>query len=202
MLLELIEREYNLGFVDSESMVFNPNLIKSTCHLKKIGDTPREGNHYYITVDTAYGKEEYFVAMIFESKNNHYYQTEMYRERKNDSIIHEHKISELIKKYNPVKVGVETTGIIGKLSFERLQKKNPDINFVKIRITSESKSMMIEKLNVLLVQHKLSLADAPIIQNEFLSFEKKENGLMGTVGDNSDDIVMATAFLTELIDVI
>jgi hypothetical protein len=197
---ESVKQEYDLCFNSAASMVFLSQLVKSTCHLKQLEDTPKESSDYYITLDTATIGKDYVVAMVFESYDDHYSQVEMYRKREKPSEYHIYQVSELIDKYKPIKVGIEITGGVGQVYLERLQIQHPDITFVKIRTTGESKPMMIERLNMLLEQHKLSLADSSMIRDEFLSFQKKEDGKMEAVSGSHDDIVMATAFLTMLIE--
>jgi hypothetical protein len=198
--LESVKQEYDLCFNSAASMVFLSELVKSTCHLKQLDDTPKESSDYYITLDTATIGKDYVVAMVFESYDDHYAQVEMYRKREKPSEYHIYQVSELIEKYKPIKVGIEITGGVGQVYLERLQIQHPDITFVKIRTTGESKPMMIERLNMLLEQNKLSLADSSMIRDEFLSFQKKEDGKMEAVSGSHDDIVMATAFLTMIIE--
>jgi hypothetical protein len=198
--LESVKQEYDLCFNSAASMVFLSELVKSTCILKQLDDIPKESSDYYITLDTATIGKDYVVAMVFESRDNHYYQSEIYRKREKPSEYHIYQVSELIDKYKPIKVGIEITGGVGQVYLERLQIQHPDITFVKIRTTGESKPMMIERLNMLLEQHKLSLADSAMIRDEFLSFQKKEDGKMEAVSGSHDDIVMATAFLTMIIE--
>jgi phage terminase large subunit-like protein len=190
MLLESIKEEYDLLFASSDEMVFNHDLIESSCHLKRNDNKPNESSEYYITLDTASFGVDYVVVMVFESKKDHYFQVEMYREKQNlQGQIS--KVSELIEKYNPIKVGIETNGV-GEVYIEALKVRQPNTDFVKIRTTSFSKPIMIEKLNSLFEQNKISLFNDSEIKKEFLFFQSGS-------GNNSDDIVMATAFLTELI---
>jgi hypothetical protein len=196
-LLKSIEKEYD--YESSEVMVFDPDLIKSTCHLKKIENEPQKNSSYYITFKTAFGVD-YLVAMVFESKKDHYYQTEMYRMKEIKLIDHIHRISELIKKYKPTKVGIETMELMGMIFFKILRKANPDIKFVEIRTTLSLRAIMIEKLNGLFEQKKISLFDDSKIKKEFLFIKKEVDGSFGSVKDHSDDIVMATAFLTMIIE--
>jgi phage terminase large subunit-like protein len=190
MLLELIKKEYDLQFEDSKMITFKTDLIKSTCHLKQNDNEVKENGNYYITLDPASFGVDYLVAMVFELKGDHHYQVEMYREKQN-LLYQISKTSELIKKYNPIKVGIETNGV-GKVYIEALKVEHPKINFIEIRTTLSSKAIMIEKLNSLFEQNKISLFDDSAIKKEFLFFQSGS-------GNNSDDIVMATAFLTELI---
>jgi hypothetical protein len=138
--------------------------------------------------------------MVFESKKDHYYQTEMYRMKEIKLIDHIHRISELIKKYKPTKVGIETMELMGMIFFKILRKANPDIKFVEIRTTLSLRAIMIEKLNGLFEQKKISLFDDSKIKKEFLFIKKEVDGSFGSVKDHSDDIVMATAFLTMIIE--
>jgi hypothetical protein len=197
---EAVKQEYDLSFNSAASMVFLSELVKSTCNLKQLDSVPKESCEYYITLDTATTGKDYVVAMVFESKDNHYYQSELYRKREKPSEYHIYQVSELIEKYKPIKVGIEITGGVGQVYLERLQIKHPDTTFIKIKTTGESKPMMIERLNMLLEQNKLSLADSAMVRDEFLSFQKKEDGRMEAVGNSHDDIVMSTVFLTMLID--
>jgi hypothetical protein len=198
--IESVKQEYDLSFNSSASMVFLAELIKTTCNLKQLDSEVREESDYYITLDTATTGKDYVVAVVFESRNDHYYQSALYRKREKPSEYHIYQVSELIDKYKPLKVGVEVTGGVGQVYLERLQIKHPDINFVRINTTGVSKPVMIERLNILLEQSKLSLLDSSMIRDEFLSFQKKEDGRMEAVGNSHDDIVMATAFLTMLIE--
>jgi phage terminase large subunit-like protein len=190
MLLESIKKEYDLHFESSDLMVFKSNLIESTCHLNQFDNEVKENSNYYITLDTASFGVDYLVAMVFESKGDHYCQVEMYREKQNLQY-QISKLSELIKKYNPIKVGIETNGV-GEVYIEALKVKHPKINFVKICTTLSSKAIMIEKLNNLFEQNKISLFNDSEIKKEFLFFQSGS-------AKNSDDIVMAISFLTELI---
>jgi hypothetical protein len=131
---EVIKREYDLTFINADVSVFDAGLVRQ-CATGKWEDADKD-SEYYIGVDASNLGNDYCTAPVIKkavtSEGEEYYSlVALYRKNKMSSEYDIYQISELIRKYKPVKVGVETTGGTGQVYLEQLQKQHPDIEFIK-----------------------------------------------------------------------
>lgn len=195
MPLSAVKQEYDLSFTDSAQMVFSSILVRGCCTLNELSRKREKDFDYYLSIDTATVGDDYVVATVFEHDNiaNVYRMVEIYRKRHETTDYHILKMSELMDKYNPLITGIETTGGVGQVYLETLQKMFPNKTFQGIRTTGDSKPVMINKLILLMERQKILLWNNSMVTKEFLSFQRKD-GKMEAMGGSHDDIVMSCAF--------
>jgi hypothetical protein len=116
----------------------------------------------------------------------------MYRKRKQTSELNIFKVSELINKYDPVKIGIECNAG-GQLYYERLVSLHPDKTIEGIKTTAQSKPVMIGRILLAMEQQVLIVPNDRIIIDEFLSFRNVE-GKLSAISGKHDDIIMTLGF--------
>jgi phage terminase large subunit-like protein len=132
------------------------------------------------------------VALLLKHYQEKYYLIDMYRKRKQSSELNIFNVSELINKYNPVKIGIEVNGA-GLLYFDRLTALHPDKTIEAIKTTAQSKPVMITRLILALEQNILIMPKDKIIIDEFLSF-RNNGGTLSAISGKHDDIILALSF--------
>ncbi len=194
---DMVQQEYNLSFVNSETIVFNPSLIKQNA----IGEYREHDNNgiYYFGIDTSLLGNDYTVCVILQEIDNKFYLVKMYRERKKSHEFNIYKISELIEKYQPITVGIETNSS-GQIYYEELSSQHLGIDFQAIKTTGQSKPMMINKLILALEKNLLIYPNDYKIIEEFLSFRQYNNRLEAMTGKH-DDIIMSLSFAIMVTDI-
>ena len=136
---------------------------------------------------------DYTVASVLEYdlKNDSYAIVDMYRKRKASIESDIYQIGELIDKYNPDTVAVESNGV-GSIFLEQLGANHRDIKVSGVHTSQDSKLAMIERLSLALEKGVLLLPKASIITQEMLSFRRVGKKLEASPG-NHDDTVMSLA---------
>ncbi|MEO0683688.1 MAG: terminase family protein [Cyanobacteria bacterium J06649_11] len=188
---EIIEREYNLSFSDSSVAVFSSDLIRLNA-TGTYSDKPNKHTEYYCGLDTSSLGSDYTVFTVFEFKNNKLSLVHLYRKRHQTSEYHLYQISQIINKFNPQTIGVETNGV-GSIYLENLTRDFRDLDFQGIRTSQDSKIQMISRMVLCLEKNQLLYPqNCPIIE-EMLSFQRTGKKLEAASGKH-DDIIMSTAF--------
>lgn len=187
-----INQEYNLSFTESEVAVFSAEIIRK-CAIGLVENEIDKNADYFISLDTSTTGEDYCVVPVLKLKNDKYSLVHLYRKRQQTSEYHLYQVGEIIKKYKPKKVGVETTGGVGTLYLEQLSKQFPSIAFEGIRTTGDSKPAMIATLSLALEKQALEYpSNSPII-DELLSFRRQVKKLEAAPGKH-DDVIMGVCF--------
>ncbi len=188
--LEVVNREYNLTFEDvDEYGIFNAKIIEKIAVLN-----PEQWNRrdeFYIGIDPSSMGDDYFLCNVFAWDNDTFRQVEMFRDRKKSNDYYLLKCSELINKYNPEIISIESNSI-GEGIYQELFKRFPNINFNKFHTSINSKQSMIGSLQVWIESGKLQLINNEIIKGEFSNFVRIGNQLIASTGH--DDIVLSSAF--------
>ena len=194
---DMVQQEYNLSFTDSESIVFEPSLVKqnATGEYKECD----EGGIYYFGVDTSLLGNDYTVCVILQEIDEIFHLVKMYRERKKTHEYNIYQIGELIEKYQPITVGIEVNSG-GQNYFESLTKAHLNIDIKAIKTTGQSKPIMINKLIMALEKGLLVYPNDNKIIEEFLSF-RKNNEKLEAISGKHDDIIMALSFAIMVSDV-
>ncbi|MBP5977699.1 hypothetical protein HW132_34575 [Brasilonema sp. CT11] len=187
-----INQEYNLSFAETETAVFTAELIRK-CAVENLESDADPKSDYFLGIDTATTGGDYTAVVVLRFKKDTYSVVNIYRKRQKTSEFHLFKIGELIEKYNPEKVSIETTGGVGTLYLEQLTKQHKHTNFEAIRTTGDSKPAMISSLQLALESEKIEFpVDSPLVE-ELLSFRR--NGKKMEASKNKhDDVLMATVF--------
>ncbi|MEO1762610.1 MAG: Terminase-like family protein [Cyanobacteria bacterium J06629_18] len=189
--LETVEREYNLRFIDSSVSVFSSDLIRLNT-IDTYSDKPNKHTEYYCGLDTSSLGSDYTVFTVFEFKNNKLSLVHLYRKRHQTSEYHLYQISQIINKFNPQTIGVETNGV-GSIYLENLTRDFRDLDFQGIRTSQDSKIQMISRMVLCLEKNQLLFpSDSPIIE-EMLSFQRTGKKLEAASGKH-DDVIMSAAF--------
>lgn len=188
---EIIEREYNLSFSDSSVAVFSSDLIRLNATGAYLNE-PNKNSEYYCGLDTSSTGNDYTVFTVFEFKNNQLSLIYLYRKRQQTSEYHLYQISEIINKYKPRIIAVETNGV-GSIYLENLIREFKDINFQGIRTSQDSKNQMISRMVLCLEKNQLIYPSNCTIIEEMLSFQRVGKKLEAISGKH-DDIIMSSAF--------
>lgn len=187
---DVIQQEYNLSFVDSESLVFSSEIIRQNA----IGEWKdhQEYGIYYFGIDTSLLGNDYTVCTILQEIDSKYHLVKMYRQRKKTHEYNIYQIGELLRKYNPIRVGIEVNSS-GQIYYEQLSDQHLNTDFEPIKTTSSSKPTMINRLTLALERQQLIFPNDRTIVEEFLSFRQNGSRLEAIEGKH-DDIIMSLAF--------
>ncbi len=197
----VIAQEYDLSFSDQDEAVFSASLVRSSATIEELSKTYRKECLYYIGVDGSTVGNDYTVAIVleYEKKESIYSVIDIYRKRKASIDSDIYQIGELIDKYKPEVVAVESNGV-GAIFVEQLAGNHKDIKVAGVHTSQESKLAMIERLSLALEKGVLLLPKASIITQEMLSFRRIGKKLEASPG-NHDDTVMALAVCVSETDV-
>jgi len=188
--LEVVNREYNLTFEEiDEYGIFNSKLIDKIAILNP--EQWHKSDEFYIGIDPSSVGDDYFLCNVFAWDNDTFRQVEMFRDRKKSNDYYLLKCSELIRKYNPEIISIESNAI-GEGIYQELIKRFPNINFNKFYTSANSKQSMIGSLQVWIESGKIELINDEIIKSEFLNFVRIGQQLCASTGH--DDIVLSSAF--------
>ena len=187
---ETILREYDLRFIDSAVSVFSADLVG----LNAVGSYEQDRDDlasYFIGVDPNFGGNDFCTAPVLKWDGKNFRVVDCYRKRKETSDYNLYYLRELIEKWQPERVGVETNGG-GKIYLEQLVKWFPNIEFIDIRTSESSKPVMISRLKLALEREAFVFpADCPL-KDELLTFRQQGKRLEAAPGKH-DDYVMGSA---------
>jgi phage terminase large subunit-like protein len=188
-----IQQEYNLSFNESEVIVFSNEIVR----FNAIGNYEKPDKHkrYYVGIDTSTIGEDYTVCIVISEERGKYNVSHLYRKRKMSMDYNLEQIGEILRDYNPVKVGVETTGGTGQVYLEQLSKRFSASKIEAIKTTGDTKPQMIDRLILALEKRVITYPPGPIT-DELLSYRRtghKLRTLEASPGKH-DDTVMALSF--------
>jgi phage terminase large subunit-like protein len=187
-----IEQEYNLSFTETEQLVFNPAQVRQAAILESF-DSSIDGNcRYYMGIDTAMMGGDYTVAIVLKLKGGIYSIADQYRKRRASTSADVYRIGELIEKYHPDVVGIETNGA-GQVVLEQLTELHPSQRFQPITTSQISKQASIERLILAMDKQLLQFQKNNPLVNELLAFAH-QGQKMGAPNGKHDDCVMSLAF--------
>lgn len=189
---EVVKREYDLCFVDSEVAVFSAELVRN-CAVGRWNKILDPNADYYIGIDTSNLGDDFTVATVLKKVGDVYSVCDLYRKRKMSSEFDIFQISELIQKYKPRNVGVEVTGGTGQIYLEQLQKLNKGSKFEPIRTTESSKQAMVDRLILGLEKAIIEYPETYPGVEEMLTFRRQGNKL-GASSGRHDDCILSLAF--------
>ena len=195
---ETVLREYNLEFVDSAVSIFLSSVVRDAA----IGcweDERDIGADYFIGIDTSTIGSDYFVAVVLKRVGKKLSVVALYRKRQQTSEYHLYQVGELIDKYKPAVVGIETTGGVGQLYLEKLTQEYPGLDITAIRTGGDTKPVLVSGLLLKLEKQELDFPDDCPIVDELLNFRRQGKKLEAANGKN-DDTVMALAFGVSVAD--
>ena len=199
--LTVVAQEYDLSFEDAAERVFSASIVKRCCVGEFIDkDVPVATNFdYYIGVDTALEGQDYFLAQVarFDLQTRQAEVIDWYRKRTATSEYNILQVSELIDKYNPRTVAIETNSA-GIIFLEELTKLHPSTYFKGVITSQTSKNSNIHRLLLFMERGLITFPNNRIIKEEFLSFERKGKQLQAIVGKH-DDVVMSAAMVTSVL---
>ncbi len=186
-----INQEYNLSFSDSNSAVFSTDLILKN----SIGEfeKPEPNCEYFFGIDASGIGDDYAVCVVLKKEFETYKMIHCYREKSKNSEYHLTKISELIELFNPIKIGIETTGGYGQVWLEFLSKNFFQHSFKPIKTTQDSKKNGVDRLLIKLESGNLIFPYHSVLTQELRDF-KKEKNKYSAPKNKHDDVLMATIF--------
>ena len=191
---ETVLREYDLKFVDSAVSVFNIELIRENA--KGAYEEFKEPyEDYYCGLDTSTMGSDYTVFSVIkhDRKNDVYSLVHLYRRRQETSASHIYQISKLIELYDPVCIGIETTGGVGRIYLEELTKAHYGTEIREIKTTRDSKISMISSLILGLEKRQFIYPENSVLIEEMLSY-RRIGAKMEAAAGKHDDTIMSVSF--------
>ena len=188
---ETIAREYDLKFINAATAVFTSEIVSpgATGQHEDYRDPDAQ---YFIGLDVASTGNDYLVCYVIKKKNNIYSEVAIHRKRNTSIDLHLFHIFELIVKYQPDVMAVETNGL-GQAYLERIQRKFKGLKVEGIHTSQDSKIAMIGGLSLVLEQNRFRYPSNSPVQPELLSFQRNGKKLEASHGQH-DDCVMALSF--------
>jgi hypothetical protein len=189
----VISQEYDLSFNDRDEAVFSASLVRTATTIESLSKEYNLGTRYYIGVDGAGAGADYTVAIVLEydSFKNEYSVVDMYRSRKGSIESDIYQISELIDKYNPLNVVVESNGV-GQVFLEQIGSNCRNVKVEGFHTSQESKIGAVERLHLALEKEMVRIPKSSPIVDELLSFRRVGKRLEAAP-DAHDDTVIALA---------
>ena len=187
---QTINQEYNLSFQESETNYFSIEYIRNCA----IGNSEnyQDNGFYFMGVDSATVGKDYAVCVVLKYENDMFSLVDLYRKREQSSEYHLYHIGELINKYNPVMVGVETNGG-GQIWYEELSKNHYGVKFKRVVTTTDSKPAMLDRLKLMMESQRFIYPQNNPIVDELLNFKRNDKKLEAASGKH-DDVIMSVAF--------
>jgi len=191
---ETVLREYDLKFVDSAVSVFNIELIRENA-TGAYEDFKEPYEDYYCGLDTSTMGSDYTVFSVIkhDRKNDVYSLVHLYRRRQETSASHIYQISKLIELYDPVCIGIETTGGVGRIYLEELTKAHYGTEIKEIKTTRDSKISMISSLILGLEKRQFIYPENSVLIEEMLSY-RRIGAKMEAAAGKHDDTIMSVSF--------
>jgi len=191
---ETVLREYDLKFVDSAVSVFNIELIRENA-TGAYEDFKEPYEEYYCGLDTSTMGSDYTVFSVIkhDRKNDVYSLVHLYRRRQQTSASHIYQISKLIELYDPVCIGIETTGGVGRIYLEELTKAHYGTEIREIKTTRDSKISMISSLILGLEKKQFIYPENSVLIEEMLSY-RRIGAKMEAAAGKHDDTIMSVSF--------
>ncbi len=189
----VISQEYDLSFNDRDEAVFSAAIVRGTATLDILSKEHNPDLRYYIGVDAAGAGADYTVAIVlgFDGTKNQYSAVDMYRSRKGSIEGDIYKIGELIDKYCPLNVVVESNGV-GQVFLEQIGSTHRSTKIEGFHTSQDSKHAAIERLHLALEKQMVRLPKSSPIVTELLSFRRVGKRLEAAPNSH-DDTVMALA---------
>jgi phage terminase large subunit-like protein len=189
----VIAQEYDLSFSSQDEAVFSAAIVRGAAILETMCKEYKPACWYYIGVDGATVGNDYTVAIVleYEPKTDVYSICDLYRKRKGSIESDIYQISELIEKYQPMVLAIESNGV-GQIFVEQLSANHSNIETIGVHTSQDSKMGMIERLSLALEKQVLNLPKNSVIINELLAFRRIGKRLEASPG-NHDDTIMALA---------
>lgn len=189
---EIVQREYDLRFIDSSVEVFTYRLVQAGATGEYESDVDPDAE-YYFGLDCAAMGGDYLALPILKFKSGIYSLVHLYRNNHTDANTRLYHIAELIRKYKPKRIGIEVTGGTGQVYYDKLVDEFPSYNFEAIRTTGDSKPIMVQLLVLALEKEILKYPAKSPAKDELLTFRKDGQKLQAAEG-KKDDVVMGLAF--------
>lgn len=186
-----IQQEYNLNFQESSVNYFSADIVRKGAIGEYEERLPK--TFYFIGIDASTTGEDYAVCAVLKLVNGIFSLVNLYRKRNQTSEYHLYHMGEIIKKYDPISVGVEVTGGTGQVWFEQLSKSHPFNKFLRLQTTGDSKPAMLDRVKLLLEKGSLIYPYHSPFVDELLSFKRQGKKLEAAQGKH-DDTVMGVSF--------
>jgi hypothetical protein len=191
---ETLLREYDLKFVDSAVSVFNIELIRENA-TGAYEDFKEPYVDYYCGLDTSTMGSDYTVFSVIkhDRKTDIYSLVHLYRRRQETSASHIYQISKMIELYDPVCIGIETTGGVGRIYLDELTKAHYGTEIREIKTTRDSKISMISSLILGLEKRQFIYPENSVLIEEMLSY-RRIGAKMEAAAGKHDDTIMSVSF--------
>ena len=189
-----ILREHDLLIKGGADNEFDFQLVEKAFILEELDDWKDdidENALYRIGIDTAGSGDDYFVCTVFKETENDIRLVWLYRNRTNTTQVHLAELSQIIRKYKPYQVSIESNHHGGQTYKELLQDAFPSENIIGVNTTNTRKGAMVRLIKYLFECDRLLMPNDKTTKNEFLSFQKDGQKYSAPPGKH-DDIVMAT----------
>ena len=194
-------QEFELEFAEGSTSVFPNDLVK-ICAVGAWSE-PNSSQKYIIGIDPNAGGDDYFVTQVWELYGSTYSLVAESRYNRCSKMLSLQRTIELIDKYNPINVNVETNSG-GTLILQDLILNRPKVQFGAINTSHQSKILNTDRMVLLLERQTIEYPEDSALASELLHFaEKRTIGKSRTREAEAgfhDDTVMAAAIAFAGID--
>lgn len=184
-------QEFDLNFAESSKAVFSPGLVRNAIVPTLQRLKSRSEGVFYAGVDSCGTGDDYAVCCILRLAGDALEVVTWYRARSGSSDLHLFNIGNLLDEWCPRRSAVEKNSM-GQVWLESLARDHGSLDIEGISTSQTSKSVMIDRLLMLLEGSKIKIPkDCPLIE-ELLSFQREGSQMQAAQGKH-DDFVMALA---------
>ena len=188
---EQIASEYELIFGNAgDAAVFDFALIQQAT--RGHWHPPNDEGIYYVGIDPAGAGSDYTVCLVLEKlADDNYRVAQLYRKKKGTSEQHLAHISDLLKRFDPIRTLVESNSL-GQLYLENLTSVNKTLSIEGFHTSQQSKELIVGKINLALEREVLTFPKGDIA-DELLAFRRTGANMkkLEAAQGNHDDTVIA-----------
>lgn len=144
--------EYELDLIESGTCIFADELIDWANN----GEwrSPSLSHRYLVGIDPNFGGDDYFCVRMWDVTSAPYRLVAEYRQNRKSNTYNIEKTLDLLDRYRPLLVSVETNGG-GALVFQELIEKRPQLKIEAVYNTNDSKVLHSDRLVLLLERKQL-----------------------------------------------
>ena len=183
-------RDYNLSFLDSSTLLFPAELVKVALRGPESPVPAKAFHKYIIGIDPNQGKSDYFAAVVIDV-TRFPYQVVNWIYNNNQAVNQNlDLVYQKIMAYPGAVVKVEVNA--QSLFYEKLQERFPLKKIVPVNTTKKNKITNTDRILLLMEQHNIIFPNLEIFRLELANFGEQNQKRKALAGYH-DDLIMATA---------
>lgn len=195
--LDVIQREHNLSFEDSEGHFFT-NISLERCWDSHIKEDCSDSESIYVGgLDTNNLGSDFWCFSVWRYDDNKriFYKVAGYRRNKGTFIEHCNQTIYLIKKFPNLVLGVEKNGL-GGVAFEEIKHRLSGLTCHLISVTGENKGGLIQRVKAMIEAEKIRFEKSDPLQKD-LEFYRQIGEQYRAATNCNDDEVSALAVMLQ-----